>query len=92
MHPQVSPPMATQKPKRLSIHGDERNDPFYWLNERENPEVIEYLHRENQYQEAVMAHLKPFQEELYNEIVGRIKQTDMSVPFPVEWILLYHAL
>lgn len=81
MHPQVSPPMATQKPKLLSIHGDERNDPFYWLNERENPEVIEYLHQENQYQEAVMAHLKPFQEELYNEIVGRIKQTDMSVPF-----------
>lgn len=74
-------PIATQKPKTLSIHGDDRQDPYYWLNERENPEVIDYLKAENAYLDTILAPTKPFQDKLYNEIIGRIKQTDMSVPF-----------
>lgn len=77
----IVPPAATKKPKELTIHGDTRMDPYYWLNERENPEVIDYLTAENQYLDTMMSHTKGFQEKLYNELVGRIKQTDMSVPF-----------
>ena len=74
-------PVATKKPKELTIHGDTRQDPYYWLNERENPEVIDYLTAENDYLDTMLSHSKGFQEKLYNELVGRIKQTDMSVPF-----------
>ncbi len=77
----IEAPVASQKPKVLEIHDDIRNDPYYWLNERENPEVISYLNEENHYQEQMMTHLKGFQEKLFKEITGRIKQTDMSVPF-----------
>ncbi len=77
----IPAPLAAQKPKELTIHGDTRVDPYYWLNERENPEVIDYLTLENQYLDTLMAHAKPFQEKLYNELIGRIKQTDMSVPY-----------
>ncbi|MCB9284371.1 MAG: S9 family peptidase [Lewinellaceae bacterium] len=74
-------PKAKQIPKELTSHGDTRQDPYYWLNERENPEVIAYLKSENAYQEEMMSHLKGFQEKLYEEIIGRIRQTDMSVPY-----------
>lgn len=77
----IPAPRAIQKPKELSIHGDIRQDPYYWLNDRENPEVISYLNEENNYLDTVMGHTKLFQEKLYNEMVGRIKQTDMSVPY-----------
>lgn len=78
---QIPTPTATKKPKDLTMHGDTRPDPYYWLNERENPEVIDYLTAENQYLDTMMSHSKGFQEKLYNELVGRIKQTDMSVPY-----------
>jgi oligopeptidase B len=77
----IKPPRAAKIPKELTAHGQTRIDNYYWLNERENPKVMEYLKAENAYKEAVMAHTKDLQEKLYNEIVGRIKQTDMSVPF-----------
>lgn len=77
----IPAPQATQKPKELTIHGDTRMDPYYWLNDRDNPEVIAYLNEENEYLDTVMAHTKPFQEKLYNEMIGRIQQTDMSVPY-----------
>ncbi len=77
----IPAPIATKKPKELTIHGDTRQDPYYWLNDRENPEVIEYLNDENKYLDTTMTHSKDFQEKLYNEMVGRIKQTDMSVPY-----------
>jgi oligopeptidase B len=77
----VSPPVAKKVPKELTAHDDTRIDDYYWLNERENPEVIEYLEAENAYKEAVLGHTNDFQEKLFNEIVGRIKQTDMSVPY-----------
>ncbi|HSF89596.1 MAG TPA: hypothetical protein VLA46_09280, partial [Saprospiraceae bacterium] len=77
----IPTPVATKKPKELTTHGHTRVDPYYWLNERENPEVIDYLTAENQYLDTMLSHSKGFQEKLYNELVGRIKQTDMSVPY-----------
>ena len=74
-------PVADKKPKELTIHGDTRIDNYYWLRERENPEVIAYLEAENAYRESVMKGTEQFQEDLYQEIVGRIKQDDESVPY-----------
>ena len=77
----IQPPVAKKVPKELSIHGDTRVDNYYWLNQREDMEVIEYLNEENAYKDSLMAHTTPFQEKLFEEIKGRIKQTDMSVPY-----------
>lgn len=75
------PPQARQIPKELTTHGDTRVDKYYWLNERENPEVIAYLNAENEYTDKMLSHTENLQQELYQEIVGRIKQTDESVPY-----------
>ncbi len=74
-------PIAKKKATVLSAHGDERVDEYYWMNDRNNPEVIEYLEAENAYRKKMMEPLKSFQEKLYQEIIGRIKKTDMSVPY-----------
>ncbi len=76
-----SPPVAEKKPFELEKHGDVRIDEYYWLRERENPEVISYLEAENAYTEGVMSHTEELQEALFEEIKGRIKQDDSSVPF-----------
>lgn len=78
---QLTPPLAAKKPRELTTHGDTRIDPYYWLNERENPEVIDYLTAENHYLDTMMSGTRIFQEKLYTEIIGRIQQTDMSVPY-----------
>ncbi len=75
------PPHPEKRPYELTEHGDTRVDNYYWLNQRENPEVIEYLEAENAYLDELMADTKDMQEDLYNEIVGRIKQDDESVPY-----------
>lgn len=75
------PPVAKKIRKELKIHGDTRIDNYYWMNERDNPEVISYLKAENEYTDAVMKHTEPFQKKLYQEIIGRIKKTDESVPY-----------
>lgn len=77
----IVPPSCEKKPKELSIHGDTRLDDYYWLNDRENPEVVSYLEEENNYLDRVMSHLDGFRENLYEEIIGRIKQDDESVPY-----------
>lgn len=77
----IEPPVAKIIPKELTAHGHTRIDNYYWLNQRDDPEVVAYLEAENAYKDAVMAHTKEFQEKLFQEIVGRIKQTDMSVPY-----------
>jgi len=74
-------PVAKTVPKELSIHGDTRNDEYYWLNQREDPEVIAYLNSENEYREQMTSHIKTFQGKLFEEIKGRIKQDDESVPY-----------
>ncbi len=68
-------------PIPLEAHGHVRLDPFFWLRERDNPEVRNYLRAENAYLDAVLAHTRPLQERLFEEIKGRIKQTDVSVPY-----------
>ena len=77
----VTPPKAEKITKELTLHEDTRIDKYYWLNEKENPKVIEYLEAENAYREAVMEPTKELEENLYKEITGRIKQDDMSVPY-----------
>ena len=77
----LNPPVAKIIPKELTAHGHTRIDNYYWLNQRDNPEVIAHLEAENTFKEAVMVHTGDFQEKLFDEIVGRIKQTDMSVPY-----------
>lgn len=81
LHTTMEAPKAAQKPKTLEIHGDTRQDEYYWLNDREDEEVLAYLRAENAYLDTVMAPLKDFRETLYQEIIGRIQQTDMSVPY-----------
>jgi oligopeptidase B len=76
-----TPPAAEIVPKKLEKHGDIRVDDYYWLNRRDDPAVIAYLEAENDYTEAVMAHTKDLQAALFEEIKGRIKQTDLSVPY-----------
>lgn len=78
---QITPPQARQIPTALELHGETRIDPFFWLNQRENQEVLDYLHAENAYLNQELAHTKPLQETLFQEIVGRIKQEDQSVPY-----------
>jgi len=77
----IEPPIAKKIKKELTVNGDTRVDNYYWLNDRENPEVIDYLKAENAYTDSMMKHTTALQDKLYNEIVGRIKQTDMSVPY-----------
>jgi oligopeptidase B len=74
------PPMAARVPRVLSLHGDDRVDEYYWMRERKDPAVAEYLRAENNYTQAAMAHCQGMQEKLYGEILGRIQETDLSVP------------
>lgn len=74
------PPTARIIPEELSIHGETRTDNYYWLRERENPEVIAYLEAENEYAAGVMAQTAELQNTLFEEIKGRIKPNDESVP------------
>lgn len=78
---QIAPPAAKKVPKRLEKHRHVRIDNYYWLKERDNPKVINYLKAENEYTDSVMAHTKKLQEALFEEFKGRIKQTDVSVPY-----------
>ncbi len=78
---EMEAPVAAKKPKELTIHGHTRVDNYYWLKERENSDVIAYLEAENSYRESKMKGTEKFQKDLFDEIVGRIKQTDESVPY-----------
>ena len=74
------PPVAARRPQVLEAHGDRRVDPYYWLRERDDPEVIPYLEAENAYTDAVMATSSRLQTKLYDEIRGRVQETDYSAP------------
>ena len=78
--PAPTPPVAPRKDHAQAWHGRTFVDPYHWLREKGSPEVEKYLEAENAYTEATTAHLKPFREALYAEMLGRIKQTDLSVP------------
>lgn len=77
----VKAPDVEKKPQELVTHGDVRVDEYYWLRERENPEVISYLEKENAYTADQMKDTKHLQKKLYREMVARIKQDDESVPY-----------
>jgi oligopeptidase B len=74
-------PKAEKIERKLEIHGDIRIDNYYWLNEKENPKVLDYLNTENAYYDAKTAHTKQFQEDLFLEMKSRIKEDDESVPY-----------
>ena len=75
------PPKAKKIPHKIEKHGHVREDEYYWLNDRENPEVIDYLNKENEYYHRATAHTKDFQEQLFLEMKSRIKEDDSSVPY-----------
>ena len=77
----ITAPIAEKIEKKLEIHGDVRIDNYYWLNDKENPKVINYLTAENAYYDAKTAHTKQFQDELFLEMKARIKEDDESVPY-----------
>ncbi|MGH2412783.1 MAG: S9 family peptidase, partial [Microcystaceae cyanobacterium] len=85
----VFPPKAEQRPHLHSLHGDEREDSYYWLRERASPDVIAYLEAENAYTRAMMQPTESLQAALYNEMLSRIQETDLSVPYRKESYYYY---
>ena len=74
-------PLASKKPQLLEIHGHQRTDHYYWMNDRENEEVITHLNAENDYLKDVMKPTEALQQQLFDEMKGRIKEQDESVPY-----------
>ena len=82
--PDKNPPRAPERPHEITEVGHLRNDPFFWLREEDDPAVLKYLDAENAYTDRVMRPTARLQEALYNEIRGRIKEADMSVPVKID--------
>lgn len=76
----AKPPVAKRVPKEITAHGDKRTDYYFWLRDRKDPDTVAYLEAENAYTNAAMKHTDALQSKLYNEILGRIKETDLGVP------------
>jgi oligopeptidase B len=87
--PPLSPPLARRQPVETVLHGDRRVDHYAWLRQKENPEVIAYLEAENAYTEAILRPTEAFQEALYQEMLGRILQTDLSFPYRLRGYLYF---
>ena len=81
MDASIQPPVAKIVPHTLEKHGHVRTDNYYWLNDREDQEVIDYLNQENEYYQKMTAHTKELQENLFAEMKSRIKEDDSSVPY-----------
>jgi oligopeptidase B len=77
----AQPPMAKRIPQTDTLHGEVRRDDYFWLRQKSNPEVRRYLEAENAYTEAGLSHIKPTQDSIYREMLGRIKETDLTVPW-----------
>ena len=78
---ELAPPVAAKRVKIDVHHGDRRIDNYFWMREKSNPEVIDYLQAENAYAEAVLKTSKPLQEKLFDEMKGRIPATETTVPY-----------
>jgi oligopeptidase B len=76
-----TPPVAKKEPKITEINGHKMVDNYYWLREKTNPDVKAYLEAENVYTDAVMKPTEPLQKKLYGEMLSRIKETDVEVPY-----------
>ena len=85
----ITPPRAKKIKKELTAHGQTRIDNYYWLQERENPNVLKYLEAENNYTNSVMKHTEKLQQKLFDEMKGRIKQIDASVPYKLNGYYYY---
>ncbi|GAC1621322.1 MAG: oligopeptidase B [Candidatus Acidiferrum sp.] len=85
----TSHPVARREPVESEIHGERRIDQYAWLREKEKPDVIDYLNAENAYTDAFMRPTEALQESLYQEMLGRIQQTDLSVPYLLRGYLYY---
>jgi oligopeptidase B len=85
----VQPPLAVREPVEHVIHGDRRVDHYAWMRHKEDPRVREYLEAENAYADGVMRPTEAFQEKLYQEMLGRILQTDLSVPYTLRGYSYY---
>ncbi|GMU87754.1 MAG: oligopeptidase B [Ignavibacteriales bacterium] len=83
------PPAAKKVKKELTTHGHTRIDNYYWLNKREDPEVISYLEAENIYTAGMLQHTRELQEKLFEEMKGRMKQNDKSVPYRLRGFIYY---
>jgi oligopeptidase B len=86
----MTPPVAATKPYSVTLHGDTRVDEYFWLREKGSAEVTAYLEAENAYAEAQMAPTGELQKNLYDEIVGRIQETDQSAPYRKGDFEYYH--
>jgi len=76
----ATPPRARRVPHVLRAHGDERDDDWYWLRNRDDPEVIAYLETENAYADAMLAPLVSLRDRVFEEIKARVQETDESAP------------
>lgn len=85
-----SPPVAERKPKIDTVHDDPRQDDYFWLREKDDPAVTAYLQAENDYADRMLAHTEALQETLYSEMLARIKETDLSVPYPNNGYYYYY--
>lgn len=83
-------PIATIKSKSLEIHNHKRQDDYFWMNDRENPEVIQYLKEENEYLNQSLKETETFKESLFEEMKSRIKEDDESVPYFKDGYFHYH--
>ncbi len=84
-----APPVAERRAHVDTLHGDVRRDEYFWLRVKSDPAVRSYLEAENAYAEAALAPLAPLREQLYKEMLGRIKQTDLSVPYRLDGYYYY---
>jgi oligopeptidase B len=87
----LKPPVATMKARIDTLHGEVRTDNYFWLREKSNSEVIAYLEAENAYTAAKMRHTEALQKRLYDEMLARIKETDVSVPYRENGYLYWSA-
>ena len=90
--PGMKAPVAKKINKKHTIHGDTRIDPYYWMNQRKNPEVIAYLQAENAYTREQLANTEDLQQQLYDEITGRIQKQMNRYPFFLTAIGITRAL
>jgi oligopeptidase B len=87
--PVPTPPVAKRKDHVTTLHGETLTDPYFWLREKKNAEVLAYLEAENAYTKARTKHLEAFQVKLYKEGLSRFEQTDLTVPTPDGGYLYY---
>src|SRR5262249_30998779 len=80
----ANPPQAPEKPHEITEAGHARVDPFFWLREKADSDVLKYLKAENQYAESALKHTEKLQDTIYHEMRGRIKEDDVSVPQKID--------